>query len=94
VDELLLSKIRLGVIAELLTAQWVPFSDLLRATQTTNGNLGAHLAKLTEAGYVQEEKMFVNRRPQTRYALTAHGRDAFVRHVRQMQSLLDHTGDS
>jgi DNA-binding MarR family transcriptional regulator len=89
VDELLLSKIRLGVIAELLTAQRVPFSDLLRATQTTNGNLGAHLAKLVEAGYVQEEKTFVNRRPQTSYTLTQKGRDAFVRHVREMQALLD-----
>ena len=87
-DELLLSKIRLGVIAELLTAQWVPFSDLLRATQTTNGNLGAHLSKLVEAAYVEEEKTFVNRRPQTRYTLTQKGRDAFVQHVRDMQALL------
>lgn len=87
-DDLLLSKIRLGVIAELLTAQWVPFSDLLRATQTTNGNLGAHLSKLVESGYVEEQKMFVNRRPQTRYSLTQKGRDAFVQHVRQMQALL------
>jgi DNA-binding MarR family transcriptional regulator len=89
VDELLLSKIRLGVIAELLTSQWVAFSELQRATQTTNGNLGAHLAKLVEADYVAEEKIFVNRRPQTRYRLTPAGRNAFVQHVRQMQSLLE-----
>jgi DNA-binding MarR family transcriptional regulator len=89
VDELLLSKIRLGVIAELLTAEWVAFSELQRATQTTNGNLGAHLGKLLEAGYVAEEKTFVNRRPLTRYRLTARGRTAFVQHVREMQALLD-----
>ncbi len=89
-DELLLSKIRLGVIAELLTAEWIPFSDLQRATHTTNGNLGAHLAKLLEADYVAEEKTFVNRKPQTRYRLTQNGREAFVRHVREMQALLDH----
>lgn len=88
-DELLLSKIRLGVIAELLTAEWVPFSDLQRATETTNGNLGAHLAKLLEAQYVDEEKTFVNRRPQTRYRLTQSGRNAFVQHVREMQALLE-----
>lgn len=92
-DELLLSKIRLGVIAELLTAEWVAFSELQRSTQTTNGNLGAHLGKLVDAGYVAEEKTFVNRRPQTRYRLTQTGRDAFVQHVREMQSLLD-PGDS
>lgn len=88
-DDLLLSKIRLGVIAELLTSHWVAFSDLQRATQTTNGNLGAHVGKLVEAGYVEEEKIFVNRRPQTRYRLTPAGRAAFVHHVREMQSLLE-----
>lgn len=87
-NELLLSKIRLGVIAELLTAEWIAFSDLQRATQTTNGNLGAHLSKLLEAGYVAEEKTFVNRRPQTRLRLTRAGREAFVQHVREMQALL------
>lgn len=88
-DELLLSKIRLGVIAELLTAQWVAFSELQHATQATNGNLGAHLAKLVEAQYVAEEKTFVNRRPQTRYRLTPAGKTAFINHVREMQALLD-----
>jgi DNA-binding MarR family transcriptional regulator len=88
VDDLLLSKIRLGVIAELLTAEWVAFSALQHATQTTNGNLGAHLSKLVEAGYVAEDKTFVNRRPQTRYRLTPAGRNAFTQHVREMQALL------
>lgn len=88
-DDLLLSKIRLGVIAELLTAEWAAFSELQRATQTTNGNLGAHLAKLVESGYVTEEKTFLNRRPQTRYRLTETGRNAFKQHVREMQALLD-----
>lgn len=88
-DDLLLSKIRLGVIAELLASESVSFSELQRATQTTNGNLGAHLAKLVEGGYVAEEKTFVNRRPQTRYSLTETGRTAFKRHVREMQALLE-----
>jgi DNA-binding MarR family transcriptional regulator len=87
-DELLLSKVRLGIIAELLTSEWVAFSALQRSLQTTNGNLGAHLSKLIDGGYVQEEKSFVDRRPQSRYRLTKTGREAFVAHVRQMQSLI------
>lgn len=85
----MLSKIRLGVIAELLNADWIAFSQLQRATQTTNGNLGAHLAKLVDANYIAEEKTFVARRPQTRYRLTKSGRAAFVQHVREMQRLLE-----
>lgn len=88
-DDLLLSKIRLGVIAELLGAKSLPFAQLQRATQTTNGNLGAHLSKLVESGYLNEEKTFVDRRPQTRYQLTDAGRSAFISHVREMQSLLE-----
>jgi DNA-binding MarR family transcriptional regulator len=89
VDELLLSKIRLGIVAELLTSEWVAFSELMRTLDSSQGNLGAHLAKLIEAGYVDEEKSFVNRRPQTRYRLTGRGRDAFGEHVARLQSLLD-----
>lgn len=88
-DELLLSKIRLGAVAELLTAEWVAFPALVKAIGTTNGNLGAHLAKLVDAGYVTEEKTFVDKRPQTRYRLTQAGRDAFKKHVSQMQALLE-----
>lgn len=88
-DDLLLSKIRIGIVAELLGSHWLTFSALQRSVQTTNGNLGAHLSKLIDAGYVEEEKTFVDRRPQSRYNLTTKGRDAFVEHVREMQSLLE-----
>ncbi|MDQ2681220.1 MAG: transcriptional regulator [Candidatus Eremiobacteraeota bacterium] len=87
-DELLLSKIRLSAVAELLTAEWISFPSLVKSIGTTNGNLGAHLAKLIDAGYVIEEKSFVDKRPQTRYRLTALGRDAFKNHVYEMQTLL------
>ena len=88
-DELLLSKIRLGIVAELLASEWVAFSELQRALEVSNGNLGAHVAKLVDAGYVDEEKTFANRRPLTRYRLTERGREAFAAHVRRLQSLLE-----
>jgi DNA-binding MarR family transcriptional regulator len=87
-DDLLLSKIRLGIVSELLSADWVGFSELARSLDATQGNLGAHLARLVGAGYVDEEKTFVNRRPLTRYRLTTKGRGAFAAHVQQLQSLL------
>jgi DNA-binding MarR family transcriptional regulator len=88
-DELLLSKVRLGVVAELLNFDWVAFSELARSLDVSNGNLGAHMSKLVEAGYVDEDKSFANRRPLTRYRLTKRGREAFAAHVSQLQSLLE-----
>lgn len=87
-DDLLLSKIRIGIIAELLASDWIAFSALQQRLQTTNGNLGAHLGKLIENGYVEELKAFVDRRPQSRYRLTQRGRVAFIAHVREMQAIL------
>jgi DNA-binding MarR family transcriptional regulator len=88
VDELLLSRVRLGVVAELLNFDWIAFAELARSLEVSNGNLGAHLSKLLDAGYVDEEKNFVNRRPLTRYRLTERGRAAFRAHVCELESLL------
>ncbi len=85
---MLLSKVRLGIIAALLNFDWIAFSELARSLDVSNGNLGAHLSKLVDAAYVDEEKSFVNRRPLTRYRLTKRGREAFADHVSQLQSLL------
>jgi len=87
-DELLLSKVRLSIIAQLLPVEWVTFSELQKSIDTTNGNLGAHLAKLVEGGYIKEDKRFEGRRPQSRYHLTAAGRAALMRHVTELQALL------
>ena len=88
-DDLLLSKVRLAVIAQLLPTEWVTFSELQKSIETTNGNLGAHLAKLVEAGYVKEEKRFDGRRPQSRYHLTNTGRAALMQHVADLQAILE-----
>jgi DNA-binding MarR family transcriptional regulator len=87
-DELLLSKVRLAAVSALLANEWMSFGALTEAAQTTGGNLGAHLAKLVDGGYVEEEKRFVDRRPQSRYRLTSRGRDAFRSHVKELQSFL------
>ena len=88
-DELFLSRVRLAIVAELVNADWITFSALQSSIDATNGNLGMHLIKLVEAGYVQEEKRFVGRRPQTRYRLTHAGRAAFLRHVEELRAIAE-----
>ena len=88
-DELLLSKVRLAIIAQLVPVEWVTFTELQKSIAVTNGNLGAHLAKLVEGGYVKEEKRFEGRRPQSRYRLTRAGRAALLCHVAELQALVE-----
>jgi DNA-binding MarR family transcriptional regulator len=65
------------------------FTRLKAIVQATDGNLGAHIATLEGAGYIQVMKDFVGKRPRTRVALTRNGRSAFARHVDYLRAILD-----
>ena len=88
-NDIFLSRLRLAIVAELIEVETVSFTDLQRATGATKGNLGAHLAKLIGAGYVEEKKHAIARRPQTLYRLTSHGRAAFLDHIREHVKVLE-----
>lgn len=68
---------RLIIVTILYTAASADFLFLLRETGLTKGNLGSHLARLEEAGYVKIEKTFRGKIPQTICSLTEEGRAAF-----------------
>ena len=86
-DPLLLSQARLGIITVLLARKGATFSDLKGLLGLTQGNLGIHLRKLEEAGYVGVKKEFSKRRPRTTARLTAKGRKAFLRHVERLEKM-------
>jgi DNA-binding transcriptional ArsR family regulator len=88
IDELLQSRVRLAIIAFLASAKQADFSVLRDAIKTSDGNASVHLRKLEDAGYIAVEKRFVDRKPQTRYALTDRGRKALLDYVAHLESLL------
>jgi len=88
IDEVLQSRVRIAIVAFLASAGAVDFSVVRDAIKTTDGNASVHLRKLEDAGYVSVEKRFVDRKPQTRYALTERGRKALLDHVAHLEMLL------
>jgi DNA-binding transcriptional ArsR family regulator len=88
IDELLQSRVRLAIVAFLASAGEIEFAGIRDAIKTTDGNASVHLRKLEEAGYVGVDKRFVERKPQTRYALTERGRKALLDHVAHLERLL------
>ena len=86
-DPLLLSQVRLGIMSVLLSRAAASFSDLKALLTLTQGNLGIHLQKLEEGGYVSIKKEFVKRKPKTTCRITAKGRKAFLRHVTQLEEI-------
>lgn len=81
-------KLRLALLSLLSTVEEAEFTWLRAKTNATDGNLGAQLLKLEEAGYLAVEKKFVMRKPQTIYRMTAAGREALTEYVRALKQLL------
>jgi DNA-binding PadR family transcriptional regulator len=81
-------KLRLALLSLLAGVEEAEFTWLRAKTGSTDGNLGAQLMKLEEAGYVAVEKKFVQRKPQTIYRMTETGRVALAEYVQALKLLL------
>ena len=81
-------KLRLALLSLLSTVEEAEFTWLRSKTGSTDGNLGAQLLKLEEAGYLQVEKKFVQRKPQTLYRMTESGRSALTEYIQALKQLL------
>jgi len=88
IDELIHSRVRLAAMAFISGAGAADFGAIKRAVSTTDGNMSVHLRKLEDAGYLQVTKQFNGRRPQTIYALTEAGMQAWQAYLIQMNALL------
>ncbi|MGD0707510.1 MAG: transcriptional regulator [Anaerolineaceae bacterium] len=90
-NELIHQPVRLRIMAALVALEpgnEVDFSYLGDLLEVTAGNLGAHLRKLEEAGYIAVDKTFVERKPRTYVAATPEGRQVFQEHVAALESIL------
>lgn len=87
-DAIIHSRIRLAVMAALASVGDVEFTFLREQTGATDGNLGTHLRKLEDTGYISVKKSFVKRKPISRYSLTTKGRKAFSAYVQRLERLV------
>jgi DNA-binding MarR family transcriptional regulator len=47
-----------------------------------------HIKKLEDAGYVSVRKNFVDRKPVTRYKITAKGYKAFEKYISNLENII------
>ena len=90
-DNIIHQPARLQIMSALValdTGEELDFVYLRKLLDLTDGNLGAHLAKLEEAGYVKVKKTFVARKPRTFITATGKGRDAFVEHISALKQII------
>jgi DNA-binding MarR family transcriptional regulator len=89
IDRIIHEPGRLMLMALLFVVQSADFTFLMNQTGLTWGNLSAHMTKLEEAGYIEVEKSFKGRRPNTMLKLTPQGRLAFRNYRQEMKLILD-----
>jgi DNA-binding transcriptional ArsR family regulator len=87
-DPIVHGRLRLAILSLLSGVDEAEFTWLRAKTDATDGNLGAQLLKLEEAGYVAVKKKFVLRKPQTMYRITDRGRKALTEYVKALKKLL------
>lgn len=93
-DPTLHQPVRTQLVAFLAARGSAGFSELKRVLGITDGNLGAHLHKMIEAGYVSADASSGAGRAQTRYALTPLGRQSLQAYVQALQAILDQTSSA
>ncbi|HSB66283.1 MAG TPA: transcriptional regulator [Anaerolineales bacterium] len=93
IDRIVHEPARLAIMALLYVIESADFTFIMNQTGLSWGNLSTHMSKLEEAGYIEVEKSFKGRRPNTNLRLTTAGREAFKRYRLQLRQMLDDLPD-
>lgn len=92
IDRLVHEPVRMALLSVLDGVSEADFAFLQRALQLSQGNLSAHLSKLEAGGLVSVTKSFKGKTPRTSAAITLAGRQARVRHWKQLEALSSLSG--
>jgi DNA-binding MarR family transcriptional regulator len=90
-NETIHQSVRLRIMAVLVTLgpdEEVDFTYLRDLLEVTDGNLGAHLRKLEESGFININKLFVKRKPRTFISASSEGRRVFNEHVAALEEII------
>ena len=87
ISEAFQSKVRLAIVAALFTGS-KNFRGLKQDTGATDGNLSVHLSKLEDLAIIASKKGFHQKKPQTKYTLTEHGKTMFKQYVQMLEDII------
>ena len=87
-DPLVHAPARLMVMTFLYVVEKIDYVYLQRVTGLSWGNLSKHLSKLEEAGYLETQKTFQGKKPNTSIRLTEKGRGAYREYKDSIQEVL------
>lgn len=83
------SRVRLGIMSSLAVNDMLDFTSLKEYLEVTDGNLASHLKALEKLKFIEVNKSFVKRKPNTKYSMTKTGKKAFEEHISALESLIN-----
>lgn len=89
IDEIVHQKTRLAILALLSGGDEIEFTGLRKRLGLTDGNLGRHLATLSQAGLVSISRNYSGRRVRSWAHLTSQGYVSLDLELRTLQSIID-----
>ena len=81
-------RIRLGIMSVLMVNEWMDFTALKELLDVTDGNLASHIKALEQEEFITVSKQFIGKKPNTRYAATEKGKNAFSQHLNALEALI------
>ncbi|MHC4226046.1 MAG: winged helix-turn-helix domain-containing protein [Planctomycetota bacterium] len=90
IDELILSKTRLGIISALFSGDTLEFTYLRNILELSDGNLSVQIRKLEQAGFIKVKKVFVDRKPKTFCKITPRGQKAVKDLINRLDKLVSY----
>ncbi|HET6528160.1 MAG TPA: transcriptional regulator [Balneolaceae bacterium] len=82
------NRIRLGIMSALAVNDKLDFTSLKEYLDVTDGNLASHLKRLEKEEFIDVEKSFIDRKPNTKYFITEEGRAAFEDHLKVLEKII------
>jgi DNA-binding MarR family transcriptional regulator len=87
-DKAFENRIRLQIMSVLMANTSYDFNSLKDLLQITDGNLASHIKALEKEEYISITKSFIGKKPNTQYAVTKKGRNAFKKHLQALENLI------
>ena len=82
------NRARLGIMSVLMVNDAMDFNTMKEVLDLTDGNLASHISALEKLEYIEVQKQFIGKKPNTTYKVTRIGKKAFNEHLDALEKLL------
>lgn len=82
-------RIRLGIMSILMVNEYADFKRLKELLEITDGNLASHLKALEKQNFIDIQKQFIGKKPNTRYSASKAGKIAFKDHINALERIIN-----